>query len=251
MVTFFESLAGDERVIELDCDVTVGYWPPRGDLDLSPDAVGALLARGGIRRALITSGQAVYYDEPGGNAEASQWAEERGWLACYAVNVRDAWGIAERLDDWLARGVRALRLPGVTQLTPASAPGYQLVVREAAARGMTMLVEGGFDDVQHHLRGLGAKVVFLDMSYYQTADFLIAARDEPGFVASTRKILGPDSLERICETVGAYHLAFGSGSPLQDLEPSVWRLRDARIPADDFAAIAGGTLTHLLEAETS
>lgn len=90
----------------------------------------------------------------------------------------------------------------------------------------------------------------LDLSYYQGADFLIAAADEPTFVASTRRLLGPDSLEIICDEVGAHHVVFGSGSPLQDLEPTVWRLRDARLSATDFAAVAGGTLTSLLEQDS-
>lgn len=246
--SFFTELAADERSIQLDCDVVAGHWPARADLDLSPARIAQLLNRGNIQSALISSGRAVWFDEATGNDEAASWAEANGWQPAFAVNLRDAWGIGERLDDWVARGVRAIRLPGVTQGIPASTPGYQLTVKEAARRGLVILAEGAFTAVQGAFRGIDAKVVFLDVSYYETADFLIAAQAEPGFVASTRRLLGPDTLAIVAQEVGAHHLAYGSGSPLQDLEPTVWRLRDERLTPADFAAIAGGTLTALMEA---
>lgn len=248
MPGFFEKLAADQRRIALDCDVTAGFWPARGDIDASPEAVQRLLSRGGIDTALATSAQACWYDEAGGADELRTWADDHGWLRCNAVNLRDAWGIGERLDAWVADGVGAIRLPSSTQGVPASAPGHRLVVEEAARRGLVMLTEGGFNQTQQAFRGLGAKVVFLEASYYELADFLIVARDEPHFVVSTRRMLGPDAIETICGEVGAAHIAFGSGAPLWDLEPSVWRTRDARISDEDFAAVTGGTLQQLLEA---
>lgn len=245
--TFFAELAEDTRRIELDCGVLAGHWTARADLDAAPDRIRPILARGGIDSAVVVSGMAVMYDEARGNAQALEWAEDLGWTAAHAVNLRDCWGIEEKLAEWHQRGVRAIRLQGVTQLVPVTAPGYRATVRAAASLGLTILVEGNFNTVQHAFRDLGAAVVFLDMGYYETADFMIAAREEPGFVASTRRLLGPDSLEIVCEQVGAQHVAFGSGVPLQDLEPTVWRLRDARLAPEEFRAVAGGTMRGLLE----
>lgn len=250
MPGFFERLADDERRITFDCDVVAGLWTSRPGVDGSPAALEQLMARGGIDQPLVSPARGCWYDEEGAIDELRTWAEPRGWRRCNAVNLRDAIGIGERLDEWIADGVHAVRLPGVTQGKSPSNPGYRHVIEEAAARGLLMLVEGGFCDVQAGFRGLGANVIFVDASFYELADFLLVADDEPGFVTSTRKMLGPDSFERICESVGASHLAFGSGSPLQDLEPTVWRLRDARISDDDFAAVAGGTLLRLLEGPT-
>lgn len=248
MPGFFEQLAEDTRRITLDCDVLVGHWPPRPDVDGSPEAIERLMARGGIDAPLASSARGCWYDEDGAADELRRWAEPRAWPRCNSVNLRDAIGFGERLDTWIADGVRAIRLPGVTQGKRPTHPGYRHIIEQAAAREVVMLVEGGFCEVQEAFRRLGAKVIFLDASFYELADFLLVAASEPGFVVSTRKMLGPDSFERICETAGARHLAFGSGSPLQDLEPTVWRLRDARIAAADFAAVAGGTLRDLLKA---
>lgn len=245
---FFEDLALDERRLALDCDVVVGHWTARPDLDASPEALLALQARGGIDSAVVACAEAVWYDEERGNRRASALAREHGWVPCHAVNLRDTYGIGERLDEWVESGVRAIRLPGSTQGISPSNPGYRKTVTEAAARRLVMLVEGDFTAVQAAFRGLGAKAVFLDASYYELADFLLVAQEEPAFVVSTRRMLGPDSFEIICDEVGAAHLTFGSGTPLQDLEPTVWRLRDAALSPADFDAVAGGTLRSLLEA---
>lgn len=245
--TFFSELADDARRITTDCDVLAGHWTARADLDTSPGRVAALLERGGIDSALVASAKAVMFDETSGNQQVRTWAQEHGWSAAHVVNLRDCWGIEDKLEEWVGLGVRAIRLPGITQMVPVTSAGYQLVVREAVRLGLVMMVEGNFSVMQHAFRGLGAKVVFLDMGYYETADFMIAAREEPGYVASTRRLLGPDSLEIICGEVGAHHVAFGSGTPLQDLEPTVWRLRDARLAPEEFRAIAGGTINELLE----
>ena len=245
---FFEYLAHDERRIGLDCDVVVGHWTARPEIDGSPEALERLLTRGGIDSALVSGAEAVWYDEEGGNHRTATVADVRGWRHCPAVNLRAAHGIGDRLDEWQAAGARAIRLPGTTQGIGPGTPGFRETVTQAVARGLVMLVEGNFTAVQGAFRGMGAKVVFLDASYYEMADFLLVARDEPTFVASTRRMLGPDSFEIVCAEVGATHLAFGSGTPLQDLEPTVWRLRDAALSPAEFDAVAGGTLRNLLEA---
>ena len=245
--TFFEALAHDNRTIGIDCDVVVGHWPPRADLDTSEARVAELLARGGIASAVVTDAQRVWLDEASGADRAFHLADARHWFPSPAVNLRDLWRVEERLDEWAARGARAVRVPMATQGIGAGSPGIRRLVESATDRKMVLLTEGAFSAVQQAFRGMGASVVFLDISYYETADFLISASEEPGFVASTRKLLGPDSIEIIAGEVGASHLAFGSGVPLQDLEPSVWRLRDARLAVEEFAAVAGGTITGLME----
>lgn len=246
MAGFFEQLANDKRSIALDCDVVVGVWTSRANVDATPPRIEQILRRGGIASALVTDSQGCWLDEAGGATELRELAPSRGWHRCKAINLRDTIGIGDRLDAWREDGVRAVRLPGTTQGVGAGTPSFRHAVEQAAKRGFLILTEGNFSAVQATFRGLGAKVIFLDASYYEMSDFLLVAADEPGFMASTRRMLGPDSFEIICGEVGASHLAFGSGSPLQDLEPTVWRFRDARISDDDFAAVAGGNVLRAL-----
>ena len=245
---FFDDLATDDRKITLDADVIIGGWPSRADLDFSPAAVQAQLDRGGITGALVCSGQGVWAGWAEGNAETRTIAAGNGWTPCATVNLRDAWPAADILDEALDAGVRAVRLFPVQQQIAVNAPALRHVIDEANARSMLMLTEGDFPTWSPVFEGKGARVVLLDMHYYTLADFLLVARREPGFIASTRKLGGPTSIAIGVAEVGASHFVYGSGAPLQDIEPTAWHLRDADISADDWAAITGGNLRALLEA---
>lgn len=231
--------------IGLDCDVLVGTWPPRADLSMTPDAVAARLARSGIAGALVASGRGAWFDDVEGNDETLSVATDP-WLPVGTVNLRNALRAESELDRLVAAGVRAVRLFAPTQGADPHFPGYRHVVAQAVARDLTLLVEG---DVRHAwlaYAGRGAKVVFLDVHAYHVADFVLAARDEPGFVASTRLLNAPDSIETVVGELGAAHLAFGSRTPLHDTSPSVLRMRRARLSDVDWDAVTGGTLRTLL-----
>ncbi|MDO5535793.1 MAG: hypothetical protein Q4F65_14230 [Propionibacteriaceae bacterium] len=211
--TFFDDLALDRRRIHLDCDVTVAPGDDRRVLDL--------MTRGGIDAGLAV-----------GATTGERW--ERADRI--DLSGADADLVAEQAA---AHGVRALRVAAL-----AARPG---LARRLAQR-FVLLVEDDLVDVLSTVRGIGARVVLLDHGYYRIDEFLAAARSEPGLVVSTRRWLGPESIETVCGEVGAHHLAFGSGIPLQDLEVSAWRLRDARVSDAEYERIAGGTLTNLLDA---
>lgn len=231
--------------IGLDCDVLVGTWPPRAEIDMTPDAVAARLDRAGIGGALVVSGRGAWFDDVEGNDETLGVARD-SWLPVGTVNLRNALRAEAELDRLVAAGVRAVRLFTSTQGAEPHFPGYEHVVAQAIARELTVLAEG---DVRHAWRayaGRGAKVVFLDVHAYHVADFVLAARDEPGFVASSRLLNAPDSIETVVGELGADHLAFGSRTPLHDTSPSVLRMRRARLSDVDWDAVTGGTLRTLL-----
>ena len=163
------------------------------------------------------------------------------------VDLRDAVGVGARLDELIARGVRWLRLFTVQQGVQQPTPAYLHVVEEACARGLVLLHDGDPRRFGLVLAGRGAEVIFLDLHVYLLTDFLLMARDEPGFRITSRMLSSPDGIERVVETVGANHLVFGSRTPFMDISPQTLRLRYARISADDRALIAGGNIRALLE----
>ncbi|MBO0869050.1 MAG: hypothetical protein J2P15_10835 [Micromonosporaceae bacterium] len=234
--------------IPLDCDVLVGAWPRRADLDLSPAAVARRLAGAGIAGALVCSGRGAWFDDVEGNDETLTVARQQGWLPVGTINLRNALRAEAELDRICAAGVRAVRLFGPLQGCEPDFPGYAHVIGAALARGMVLLVEGDVRAVWRALAGRDARVVFLDVHAYHVADFVLAARNEPGFVASTRLLNAPDSIERVAGELGAGRLAFGSRSPLSETSPSVLRLRHARLSDADWSAVAGGTVRGLLAA---
>lgn len=126
-------------------------------------------------------------------------------------------------------------------------PAYKYVVGEAIERGMVLLQDGDPRRFGEVLSGRGAEVIFLDLHVYLLADFLLMARNEPGFRTTTRMLSSPDGIERVVDTLGARHLVFGSRTPFMDISPQTLRLRYARISPEDRALIAGGNMKVLLE----
>lgn len=235
------------QAISLDCDVLVGAWPRRADLDLSPPAVAERLSAARIESALVCSGRGAWFDDIEGNDETIAAAARHGWLAAGTINLRNALRAEAELDRLAAAGVRVLRLFGPLQGCEPGFPGYSHVIEAAVARRMVLLVEGDLRALWRAFAGRDANVVFLDAHAYHVADFVLAARHEPGFVASTRLLNAPDSIERVAGELGAARLAFGSRTPLSETSPSLLRMRHARLSGEDWAAVAGGTLRRLLE----
>ncbi|GAA1558192.1 hypothetical protein GCM10009678_46490 [Actinomadura kijaniata] len=230
--------------IAYDVDVLFGAWPSApGDLGL--DVVRGRLRAGGVARALAVSARGALFDAAAGNAETFRTAAP-DLVPVGTVDLRNAWAAGELLDEMAERGVRFLRLFTVQQGVEPGFPGHAHVVEQAAARGMVLLHDGDPRRFGPALAGRGAEVVFLDLHVYLLADFLLMARDEPGFRATTRLLSSPDAIERVAGTVGADRLVFGSRTPLVDLSPQTLRLRYARIGAAERRLIAGGTVAALL-----
>ncbi|MFV0131212.1 hypothetical protein ACLGI4_26485 [Streptomyces sp. HMX112] len=235
-----------QEQIGWDVDVLYGPWP-RHHRDLGLAEVRAHLRRSPVENALALSTRGPLFDDAAGNAETLRdLAGCPELLPVGTVDVRDALTAEERLDELTAAGVRFLRLFTVEQAAEPGFPGYRRVVRLALDRGMVLLHDGDPRRFGPPLTGLGADVVFLDLHAYLLADFLLLAREEPGFRVTTRMLSGPDSIERVVEHVGPRHLVFGSRTPFMDISPQTLRLRYADISDDDRAAIATKNVEELL-----
>lgn len=228
----------DRQEIDLDVDVLFGAVPSR-DLDASIEAVGEQLRGHGIRRGLVCSLRGGLFDACSGNDEMRKATEQTGHVPVGTVDIRDALTAEHEIVRLAASGVRLLRLFLVEQWVEPDSPGLQHVVDVAAANGLTLLTNG---DVSRFWRPFaGTQVCFLDVHSYRVADFVILARREPGFVASTRMLVGPDNIERIAGEVGAHRLAYGSRAPLHDVMPSALRLRMSGLNDEEWRQVAGGT----------
>jgi predicted TIM-barrel fold metal-dependent hydrolase len=181
------------------------------------------------------------FDARGGNDEMLKAGERAGFVPVGAVDVRDALTAETEIGRLAASGVRLLRLFPPEQWVEPDSAGLAHVVDVAVAHGLVLLTSGDFGRFWRPFAGRGARVCFLDVHAYRVADFVLLARREPGFVASTRLLCGPDSIERVAGEVGAHHLAYGSGVPLHDVLPSALRLRTAGLDDGEWRQVAGGT----------
>ncbi|HVX47628.1 MAG TPA: hypothetical protein VHC49_27305 [Mycobacteriales bacterium] len=236
-----------ERNVTLDCDVLFGTWPPRAQIPMDLPAVQAKLAKAAIGGAIATSARGAWFDDIEGNTETIELVRPHAsWVPAATINLRNALRTEAELDRVVAAGVRAVRLFPVVQSIGVGFPGLRHVVDQALQRDLTLLVEGDVRAYWSAFAGRNARVIFLDVHSYHLADFILLAREEPGFVASTRLLNAPDSIEQVTADVGAGHLAFGSRTPLHSISPALIRLQKARISEQEFAAVAGGTAKALL-----
>lgn len=229
-----------------DVDVLYGPWP-RHHRDVTLAEVRRRLDRSPVCGALALSTRGPLFDDRAGNEETLRdLADCPELLPVGTVDVRDAMTAEDRLYELAAAGVRFLRLFTVEQAADPGFPGYRRVVGLALERGMVLLHDGDPRRYGPALMDRGADVVFLDLHAYLLADFLLMAREEPGFRVTTRMLSGPDSVERVVHSVGARHLVFGSRTPFMDISPPTLRLRYADISDDERDAVATGNIEELL-----
>ncbi|MGH3730939.1 MAG: amidohydrolase family protein [Micromonosporaceae bacterium] len=225
---------GRER-IGVDVDVLFGRVPDRHDLDAGLPAVRALLDAHGVDRALVCPLRGGLFDPRTGNDEVlAATAGDPRLVPVGTVDLRDPLGAEPEIERLVAAGVRPLRLFCVAQLIEPDFPALRHVAELAAGSGLTVLTDGDVRRCWRPFAGRGASVCFLDVHAYHVGDFVLLAREEPGFVASTRLLNAPDSIERVVGEVGAAHLAYGSRLPLHDVTPSALRLRLADLPDADW-----------------
>jgi predicted TIM-barrel fold metal-dependent hydrolase len=221
--------------VTLDIDVLIGAYPDR-------DAPPAPIHLEGVA---VASLRAALFDVRSGNDEALA-AAGPDVVPVGAVDLRDPIGAERELDRLVSHGVRAVRLFPEEQHIEPDFPSVRAIARRATALGLTVLTGGDVRRFWRPFSGLDAVVVFLDTHFYHLGDFLIVARDEPGFHTSTRLLNSPDALETIAAQAGAGRMLFGSRIPYA--EPMVPRLRLARsgLAPQDIAAVAGGNARRLL-----
>lgn len=222
-------------------DVLVGRIPSRHDLDASASAVLGLLDAHGIDRALAASLRGGLFDARTGNDEVLAMAHPQ-LVPVGTVDLRDALTAEAELIRLAEAGVRVVRLLCAEQGAEPDFPGLRHVAALAAQAGMTVLTSGDVRRFWRPFAGRGAAVCFLDVHAYHVADFVLLARDEPGFVASTRLLNAPDSIERVVSEVGARHLAYGSGLPRYEVTPSALRFRLTDLTAEEWDWISHRTV---------
>jgi hypothetical protein len=232
----------------LDCDVLVGHDVTTGRWS-RPDGIRDVMKATGISGGVVSSLRATYFDVPSGNDEARQVAEGNGWTACPVLDLRDPLGAEHELDRLLSwpEPPRAVRLAPTSQGVGPSFPAFGHVVQLLVDAGVTIFTEGDVRKVGPALRGLGARVVFLDTHFYYLGDFVVLARGEAGFHTSTRMLTGPDSLEIVAAEVGADRLVLGCRTPFHESQAVVRRLLTSKLTPDEIAVTGHHNLTRLLE----
>lgn len=236
----------------LDVDARLGREPSDAEL-VTVRRLGTWHARHGIGGGLVASLRAGCFDLTTGNDEAIEAAtrlsehDVTSYRPVAYVDLRDPVGSERELRRVADRGVRVVRFAPGLQNVPLDSPGLTSLARQVADLGLLALVEGDVRTVWRPFVGRGARVVFLDTHFYHLGDFLVLARDEPGFCTSTRLLVGPDSLEVVAAEAGVDRLVFGTRAPWDEATVPRLRLHRSRLDDAQRAAVAAGNLARLLD----
>ncbi len=228
----------------LDCDLLIGRDITTGRRLTAADMQTRLEAAG-IAGGAVSGLRALSYDPETGNREADDASRTFGWTFVCGVDLRNPVDAESRMAAAADRGTRLVRFATTRQGIPGTAPRLRLLTRRATALGLAVLVEGSTRSVGLAMMGLGATVVFLDQHFYDAGEFILAAREEPGFHASTRLLGGPDAWETISEHVGAQRLVFGARSGWSEEHSALERLRSSGLDATQQGLVTSGNLLRL------
>lgn len=228
----------------LDCDLLVGRDPAVGMMQ-QPPALAARLARVGLGGGAVASLRALLFDAQSGNDEALQVASAQGWIPVFGVDLRDPLGAESEIDRAASLGVRLLRLAPGRQGIPGTAPRLRTLAERAVSLGLTLLVEGSTTAVGPALMGIDAHVVFLDQSFYELGEFVMLARDEPGFHISTRVMGSPGAWELLVERLGAERLVLGTRAGWSEEAAVLERLRVTHLSEEQRHLVCTGNLRRL------
>jgi hypothetical protein len=229
----------------LDCDLLVGRDITTGRR-LEPDDLVAEASAAGIEGGVIGSLRSLTFDPPSGNDEALAMGSGVGWWSAAGVDLRDPLGSEREIDRAAARGVPAVRLAPERQGVPAGAPGLRSCARRASALGLLLLVEGDVRTFGPAVAEIDARAIFVDLHFYHVGDFIVLARDEPGFHASTRLLGNPDGWETVVGELGPERLVFGSRAGWFEPHAVLTRLTHSRLDGAARDLVTSGNLRRLI-----
>lgn len=228
----------------LDCDLLIGRDVTTGRRRSAAD-IRDRLQTAGIAGGAVSSLRALAHDPQTGNREAAEAAREHGWTMVCGVDLRNPVDAESRMEAAAADGTRLVRFAASRQGIPGTAPRLRILTRRATEWGLTILVEGSTRTVGLAMMGLGADVIFLDQHFYDAGEFILTAREEPGFHASTRLLGSPDAWETIVEHVGAERLVLGTRAGWSEEHAVLERLRSSGLDERQRELVTAANLQRL------
>lgn len=135
------------------------------------------------------------------------------------------------------------------------------IVEVAAARGVPVMLAGGYPVVSHPTRIADLARRFPRVTFIATSGGQInisggmlaqaeaMLRSSPNVLMETSGIYREDFIEDMAAAIGAERIVFGSGAPVYDPRHEVERVRRAHLPEDARRQIGGENLRRLLSWE--
>jgi predicted TIM-barrel fold metal-dependent hydrolase len=241
----------------IDCNVGFGHWPFARFAEDTPAKLDRVLAREGIDRALVSSAEAVLYEEP---EECNRELERKLARFPRLVPVPVASPRVKSAAAILAKpGIRALKLiPNYHAYSLTDHRAVDLCARAAELR-IPVLVQMRVEDERSHyelLKVPGVTVEEIASLAARLSGLSIVALC-PYFAEAVRLAEIPDvyvdisyaetldTLGRLCARVPAAKVLFGSHAPWLYARAAVRKLALSSIDEGERRAIGAGNAARL------
>jgi uncharacterized protein len=253
----------------IDASAYVGEWPFRRLPCASPDALLRKMDTLGIERAVVSRLENVFFkDQLAGNRELHDIVQPHPdrFIPAYTINPAfPGWqdDLQICIDDL---GMRYLRLhPNYHQYDLLGPQSVALLEQAQSHRFVVLLTLGLEDPRTHHPLVRVANVSTADaadtVNAFPQLRFLIAGGNfseanavwrqvdkRENLHVETARVQGPiEDVEKLCRTLGAEHLLFGTNSPLTRHESPKMSLDDAAISDAERQQIASANARRLFE----
>ena len=251
----------------IDANAYLGNWPFRQLRYTTPAALLGKMDDLGVEKAVVSSLENVFYkDLLTGNRTLHTAAKDHPdrFLPVFTINPTFP-GWEEDLSICVREfGMRVMRLhPNYHGYALDAAEGTA-VLEAAHAHDFVVILTAGIEDTRHHhplvkVPDVPSAQIAAAVSAFPNVRFLIAAEKFAGITAiwtqSTHtenvyaeisRVQGPvGDIEKLCGTMGADRVLFGTNLPLHVPEAAALAIEHAKVSAEDRRKIAQGNAARL------
>jgi predicted TIM-barrel fold metal-dependent hydrolase len=232
----------------IDGFTVFGSWPGQPE-DHPADELVEGLERYKLDRACTLSADSIFLDARMGN--------DATWEACQRDNRLVPIGAAdpriggvEQVLECRERGIRLLALFPNSQGWTFDSVTAKAVLTQAIKAEMAVVIEAGRGGDPSRILTCVADsalpVILLDVSLPVLSEAMAVLNARQNTYLTTRLLTGGDTIEYLCQTVGAGSLLFTSRYPVSCFSSAFLTAKFATINDDDRNAIMGGNMARLL-----
>lgn len=244
----------------IDANAYLGNWPFRPLRYTTPDALLGKMDALGIERAVVSPLENVFYkDQLAGNRILHDQVKVHAdrFLPAFTLNPTfPGWeeDLAICVEEF---GMRVMRLhPNYHRFALDSEAG-NAALAAARTHGFVVIIATGIEDTRHHhplvkVPDVPSAEIAAAVSAHPDVRFLIAAgafaavnavweqaRRRDNLHVEISRVQGPvGDIEKLCDTLGAGHVLFGTNLPLHVPEAAKMAIAHAKISADERRQIA-------------
>lgn len=225
-----------------------GSWPGQPKDHPVQELVEGL-ERHKLDRACTLSANGIYLDAGSGN--------DATWEACQADQRLVPIGTAdpriggeEQVEKCRARGMKLLALFPDSQGWSLDSITARAVLAKAVEARMVVGIESGRSGdpsrILSSMENNDNPLILLDVSLPVLSEAIAVINARPNTYLTTRLLAGGDTIEFLCQTVGAGCLLFASRYPVSCFSSAFLTAKFAMINDADRDAIMGGNMARLL-----